>query len=369
MKPSAPLNLSSLGPSRNLKELLADPVHYVAARHNSEPILPVGLVPINQSSQQPRSSPLDSALTPSISKQDNRDQPAASSSTSHKSNELSSNWPSGIQGAAHGLINNGNTCYLNATLQALVHTPPVVSTLPKLHSSRSCSNNQNCTLCRLVGLIQGAFHGHARAIVPHAILGRLKSARLHSNAKLHSFTDFLCSLIEIAPHFRRYEQEDAHEFLRLLLDSCVESEVSAKQLRVTPSLKDTTAVHRLFGGRFCSRVHCTKCKHNSDTYDSFLDVSLPLSHNTRDLHDSLNLFIKPDHLTGNNRYKCEKCKSLVNATKSLSINRAPFVLTVHLKRFSPLRKKITASIDYPETLDIGPWMTDGGQVSCPQSRV
>lgn len=139
--------------------------------------------------------------------------------------------------------------------------------------------------------------------------------------------------------------------------------MSPKQIKQNPKLKDTSAVHKLFGGRFCSRVHCKKCGYNSDTFDTFLDVSLPLTRNTARLEDCFDVFTEADQLSGANRYKCEKCKTLVNATKSLSINKVPYVLTVHIKRFSPLRQKISMSIAYPETLNLEPWMTESGQVS------
>lgn len=146
------------------------------------------------------------------------------------------------------------------------------------------------------------------------------------------------------------------------MDSCVEADVTPKQLKQNPKLKDTSSIHRLFGGRFCSRVHCRSCGYNSDTYDTFLDVSLQLTRKTGSLEDCFDVFTQPDQLTGANRYRCEKCKGLVNATKSLSINKAPFILTAHIKRFSPLRQKLSVPITYPETLDLEPWMTDSGQV-------
>ena len=38
----------------------------------------------------------------------------------------------------------------------------------------------------------------------------------------------------------------------------------------------TTIPHRIFGGWFRSRVTCMACRHNSDTYESFLDMPLEI---------------------------------------------------------------------------------------------
>ena len=60
------------------------------------------------------------------------------------------------------------------------------------------------------------------------------------------------------------------------------------------------------------------------------------------------------------------CKSKANATKSFKILHAPPILTLHLKRFSvsyssygkPRANKNTQFVEYPESLDIAPYMVD-----------
>lgn len=67
-------------------------------------------------------------------------------------------------------------------------------------------------------------------------------------------------------------------------------------------------MHQIFGGRLRSRVTCSQCKHNSDTYDNILDLSLEIN-GTRNLNEALKKFTKVDQLTGQNKYKCEKSVS------------------------------------------------------------
>lgn len=64
-------------------------------------------------------------------------------------------------------------------------------------------------------------------------------------------------------------------------------------------------MHQLFGGRLRSRVHCGSCGHNSDTFDSILDLSLDLNA-ARSVKDALENLVKVDVLKGQNKYKCEK---------------------------------------------------------------
>ena len=75
--------------------------------------------------------------------------------------------------------------------------------------------------------------------------------------------------------------------------------------KVDPKLAETSWVHQLFGGQLRSRVHCKSCGHNSDTYDSILDLSLDI-HRTSSLKDALKSFVAPDYLKGSDKYKCDQ---------------------------------------------------------------
>jgi ubiquitin carboxyl-terminal hydrolase 36/42 len=75
--------------------------------------------------------------------------------------------------------------------------------------------------------------------------------------------------------------------------------------KIDPKLAETTWVHKLFGGRLRSRVTCCVCGHNSDTFDSILDLSLDI-HGVSSLNEALRKFVAVDYLKGADKYKCEK---------------------------------------------------------------
>jgi len=54
-----------------------------------------------------------------------------------------------------------------------------------------------------------------------------------------------------------------------------------------------------------SRVTCEECRHNSDTFDSILDLSVDI-HGIDTLRDALRKFTAIDYLRGADKYKCEK---------------------------------------------------------------
>ncbi|KAM9003346.1 ubiquitin carboxyl-terminal hydrolase 36 isoform X2 [Sarcophilus harrisii] len=119
----------------------------------------------------------------------------------------------------------------------------------------------------------------------------------------------------------------------------------------------TTLVHQIFGGYLRSRVKCSVCKSVSDTYDPYLDVALEIRQ-AANIVRALELFVKPDVLSGENAYMCAKCKKKVPASKRFTIHRTSNVLTLSLKRFANFSGgKITKDVGYPEFLNIRPYMS------------
>ncbi|XP_007958027.1 ubiquitin carboxyl-terminal hydrolase 36 [Orycteropus afer afer] len=234
-----------------------------------------------------------------------------------------------------GLHNLGNTCFLNSTIQCLTYTPPLANYLLSKEHARNCHQGSFCMLCVMQNHIVQAFANSGNAIKP---------------------VSFIRDLKKIARHFRFGNQEDAHEFLRYTIDAMQKACLNgyAKLDRQTQA---TTLVHQIFGGYLRSRVRCSMCKSVSDTYDPYLDVALEIRQ-AANIVRALELFVKPDVLSGENAYMCAKCKKKVPASKRFSIHRASSVLTLSLKRFANFSGgKITKDVGYPEFLNIRPYMS------------
>ena len=103
-----------------------------------------------------------------------------------------------------------------------------------------------------------------------------------------------------------------------------------------PSFKvaETSFLHRVFGGKLRSQIKCQD--YVSNTYEPFLDLSLEISR-ADSLEAALKRFTAPEVLDGPNKYYCEKYKKRMKANKRFTIDKAPPVLAVHLKRFDYTR--------------------------------
>lgn len=249
-------------------------------------------------------------------------------------NKLSMKWER-VYRVGAGLHNLGNTCFLNSTVQCLTYTPPLANYLLSKEHSRSCHQSGFCMICVMQNHIIQAFANTANAIKP---------------------VSFIRDLKKIARHFRFGSQEDAHEFLRYTIDAMQKACLNGYP-KLDRQTQATTLVHQIFGGYLRSRVKCSICKSVSDTYDPYLDIALEIRQ-AANIVRALELFVKPDVLSGENAYMCAKCKKKVPATKRFTVHRTSNVLTLSLKRFANFSGgKITKDVGYPEFLNIRPYMS------------
>lgn len=114
--------------------------------------------------------------------------------------------------------------------------------------------------------------------------------------------------------------------------------------------KDSSIITDLFLGQFRSTLRCTHCSHESVTFEPFWVVSVPLSKDTIDLQECLELFVREETLDGDEMPSCDDCKDRRKSTKWYSFERWPEILVIHLKRFAPsgsYRAKLTSNIQVP----------------------
>lgn len=251
------------------------------------------------------------------------------------------------RGASAGYRNLGNTCFLASVLQLLGHTPALAALAHKqTHTGQCRLGPGQCAVCALETRIRATLQAGPHAPqTPEDVLRWMQGS-----ASLQPLT--------------RGRQEDAHECLRLLLETLHHSGLRGMNCPVygpgaAPGPhRSRTLVETVFGGRLLSRVTCCSCGGHSDTLDSFEDLSLELTPGTDTVHAALAGFTREERLNGADRYKCDRCNSLSDATKRISVAHAPSVLVLHLKRFkSNGWGKNCAHVAFSQHLDLEPFST------------
>ncbi|KAG6498533.1 ubiquitin carboxyl-terminal hydrolase 19-like [Zingiber officinale] len=235
-----------------------------------------------------------------------------------------------------GLINCGNSCYANAVLQCLTFTRPLTAYLLEGLHSKTCPKEVWCFTCELESLARTAKEGKS-PLSPIGILSHLHN---------------------IGSNFGHRQQEDAHEFFRYAIEAMQSVCLKEAVAKADGLLEETTLIQQTFGGYLRSKIRCSKCKNKSEWCERMMDLTVEIDGNIATLDDALLRFTSQEILEGENKYKCDRCKSYERAKKRLTILEAPNVLTIVLKRFQSGKfGKLNKPVLFPEYLDLARYMS------------
>uniref|UniRef100_A0A4W4G3L2 Ubiquitin carboxyl-terminal hydrolase 2 n=1 Tax=Electrophorus electricus TaxID=8005 RepID=A0A4W4G3L2_ELEEL len=266
-----------------------------------------------------------------------------------------------------GLRNLGNTCFMNSILQCLSNTHDLRDYC--LRNTHRIDLNNNC---------------RAKAALMEEFAKLTQTLWTTASNEAVSPSDFKTQVQKYAPRFMGYNQQDAQEFLRFLLDG-LHNEVNRGSLRARTPVEDfdhlsddekakrmwnkylereDSKVVDLFVGQLKSSLTCSECGFCSTVFDPFWDLSLPIAKSSGEvtLNDCLRLFTKEDVLDGNEKPTCQRCKAKRKCTKKFTIQKFPKVLVLHLKRFSEARvktAKLSTFVNFPiKELDLRQFASD-----------
>ncbi|RLV94826.1 Ubiquitin carboxyl-terminal hydrolase 4 [Spathaspora sp. JA1] len=290
-----------------------------------------------------------------------------------------------------GLVNLGNSCYMNCVLQCLGATQQLTTFFfPSINNYKQHINTTNKLGSQGIVTVQFA---------------ELLANMFKSNGKTLNPKKFKMIMGSCSPNkqFETYDQQDCIEFLNYLLDTLHEdlnqmvilspeekrmiSELTPEQEKSRETLPVRLAstiewerylklnfsiIVDYFQGQLLSQLKCLQCRTTSTTYNSFSILSLPIPERkqTVSLQDCLQEFTTIELLDDNNKWYCPNCKTFTKSTKQITITRLPQVLIINFKRFKMTPNgrfnKLETFVTYPvnETLDLTQyWPKEGTSIN------
>ncbi|PGH09179.1 ubiquitin carboxyl-terminal hydrolase 8 [Blastomyces parvus] len=273
-----------------------------------------------------------------------------------------------------GLVNMGSTCYMNSIIQCL----SVTVQLTKFFIDNRFHSQVQKNWKGSQGILPGLFANLVRSLWKNDV----------EVIRPTSFRNFIGRL---NPEWAGSRQQDAKEFFDVLLDCLhedlnlnwnrtplkpltTEQEMRREQMPIeqVSTIEWNRYCHRefsyissLFAGQHASRLRCRTCRRTSTTYEAFFSISVEIptspASGAGDLYQCLNSYCQEEMLSGDEVWKCPHCRCEREATKQITLTRAPRFLVIHFKRFSLSRyqqtRKIHTPINFPITgLDITPFM-------------
>lgn len=153
-------------------------------------------------------------------------------------------------------------------------------------------------------------------------------------------------------NFRGSMHQDAHEFLNFLVNNLIEAANGYTSLHPN----EGNGIDKIFEGLLTSETRCLSCESVSTRDEKFLDLSIDLQQNTS-LTNCMKNFSRSEMLTGSNKFFCETCHSLQEASKSIKLKKLPQILAFHLKRFKYSEElgrmiKLFYRVEYTKTLRV-----------------
>ncbi|XP_028908137.1 ubiquitin carboxyl-terminal hydrolase 22 isoform X1 [Ornithorhynchus anatinus] len=299
-----------------------------------------------------------------------------------------------------GLINLGNTCFMNCIVQALTHTPLLRDFFLSDRHKCEMQSPSSCLVCEMSTLFQEFYSGHRSPHIPYRLLHLVWTHARHlAGYEQQDAHEFLIAAldvlhrhckVDIAKHQDNVRNKTANVVLASMMPSAVQGKPRIMNLAGDDNGKKANnpnhcncIIDQIFTGGLQSDVTCQVCHGVSTTIDPFWDISLDLpgsstpfwplspgsdgsvvngeSHvsGTTTLTDCLRRFTRPEHLGSSAKIKCSGCHSYQESTKQLTMKKLPIVACFHLKRFehsAKLRRKITTYVSFPLELDMTPFM-------------
>ena len=191
-----------------------------------------------------------------------------------------------------GFINKGNTCYINAILQAL-------SVIPSFWQQQ---HSQSGTISPLV-----------RALALNLSLVKKRTSPIDPSNFLRAFQNTISNK-QGAP-FNINTQQDVPEILQILIDELKGTSSIAEDLISSSILRSTT---------------CDTCFSSSSQEEKHNIVSFPL---TNSIQSSLDMFLKTEYLKDNDKWFCNFCNSLQVSVRECKFVNCGTIFILQLCRY------------------------------------
>ena len=256
-----------------------------------------------------------------------------------------------------GLANLGNTCFMNAALQCLVHSDIFNRFLETKKYEKKLNKKIDSLILLEYDKLRKMMWSEDCLIGPGGFLSsvqkvaKIKDRVLFTGFAQNDITEFLIFLIDCF-HTAISREVEMEISGKVETDTDKMAESCYKMLKTMYSKEYSEILDMFYGISISEITSLDNKKILSSTPESFLllDLALPerCQKNTKNttLGECIDCYIKTEHLKGDNSYELND-NTKVEANKRLKFWKLPDILIITLKRFSNGSNKNQSCVDFP----------------------
>uniref|UniRef100_A0A183EFW4 ubiquitinyl hydrolase 1 n=1 Tax=Gongylonema pulchrum TaxID=637853 RepID=A0A183EFW4_9BILA len=225
-----------------------------------------------------------------------------------------------------GLYNLGNTCFMNAALQALFNTAPL---------RRIRLGTLGVISAAYTALVDAVWSGLFGVLRPQQFLETFQAEvnALLVDGRQHDAQEFQIFLLNALHE----DTNRCHTLTTLQCNKCRRQSVTFEeltQLSVDVPDRYSSTCHTL------TTLQCNKCRRQSVTFEELtqLSVDVPDRYSST-VEECIRNYFRDEELDGSCKWRCSSCETLQTATRRTFLWKLPQILVIHLKRFSFVEDK------------------------------
>lgn len=255
-----------------------------------------------------------------------------------------------------GFKNLGNTCFMNTSLQCIMHCDIFISRfleycdLKKPLRSTPISNS-------FLNLIESYSKASDKsAISPDELKSAIaRKHRIYSGFSQQDSQEFIRKLLdEISQELNLITEKKPYKMLNANNEQENKTELNIEYDKIFRDRENSIVVDTFYG-QSISIFSCLDCNYESYSYEKFLDIPLLLEEtsNDQEIAKLLAKYFETENIKWESPCDNKACKRKSMHKKKLKLSTLPDILILSLQRYNNrLRRKNNCRVNFREVIDI-----------------